>query len=182
MNKLAKQRRQASRRLSLAGDVEVGLVLAGEAGRRQVLGRGGAANCEAHVLAVLLLQALVGGDDLGYEVVRQPGAVDDLPRALAAPRQVGHVVLVEAVECLAQRFQHARGFEHVAICLRGDSEAIRHEHALVRERAVHLPQRSVLAAHQRNVADPDLLKESDVFELRHGPFLPLRPVAPEVGS
>ena len=82
----------------LAPDVQVGLLLAGEARGRKILGGGRAAHGQADVLAVLLLQARVGDGISCGELVRQAGPVDDLPGALAAPRQVGHVVGVEVVE------------------------------------------------------------------------------------
>ena len=82
MNRLAKQRRQASSRLSARRDVEEGVLLAGEARRRQVLGGRRGAHREADVLAVLVLQPAVAGEDLGREVVGEAGAVDDLAGAL----------------------------------------------------------------------------------------------------
>src|SRR5581483_10828662 len=86
----------------VTADVEIGLLLAGEARRRKVLGGRRASHREAHVLPVLLLETPVAGKDLASEVVGESRAVDDLPGALAAAGQARDVIRVEAVERLVE--------------------------------------------------------------------------------
>ena len=66
-----------------AVDVEIRILLAGEARRRQVLGGRRAPHRETDLLAVLLLKLAVGIQNLGGQIVGEPGAVDDLTGALA---------------------------------------------------------------------------------------------------
>ena len=82
----------------LALDVEVGLLLTGEARRRQVLGGGRAAHRQTHVLAVLPLKRAITLEDLGGQVVGESGTVDDLPGPLGLARQRGDVGGVDVVE------------------------------------------------------------------------------------
>ena len=151
----------------VAVDVQVALLLAGEARGGQVLGRRRAAHREAHLLAVLLLQPAVAVEDLALEILGQAGAVDDVARAFGAPGEILHVVGLEVVERLVQRTPGACRLEHVAVGLGRDREAVGHAHALAREVAVHLAERSVLAPHQRDVVDPDLLEEAYVSQAGH---------------
>ncbi len=152
----------------VAVDVEIGLLLAGEARGGQVLGGGRASHREARVLPVLLPELPVALEDLAGQVVRQPGAVDDLPGALAAPRQIGHVVGVQIVEGLVKPAPGIRLLQDVTVGIGGGGVSVGHEHALVGQLAVHLAERRVLAAHQRNVVDADLFEETDVLALAHG--------------
>ena len=167
VNRLAKQRRQVSSRLSFALDVEIRILLAGEARRRQVLGGRRAAHGETHLLAVLLLKLAVGIQNLGGQVVGEPGAVDDLTGALAFARQRGDVGGVEVVELGMQTVPGAGLVQHVAIGLGGDGESVRDADALPGQLLEHLAQRGVLAADERHVVDADLLEKADVPRCTH---------------
>ncbi len=150
-----------------APDVQVGLLLSGEARVWQVLGRRGAAHRERHILAVLLLQARVALLDLGHEIRRQAGAVHDLPGLLGALGEVVDVVGAQPFERRLQRLERAGRLERVAVGVGRDREPVRDQHALVAELPVHLAERGVLAADNRDVCDPDLVEPADVFVTRH---------------
>ena len=102
----------------VALDVEVRILLPGEARGRQVLGGGRAPHGEADLLAVLLLQFAVGLQNLGGQVVGEAGAVDDLPGALGLSRQRCDIGGVEVVEFGMQTVPGAGLVQHVAIGLR----------------------------------------------------------------
>ena len=148
-------------------DVEVGVLLAGEARRRQVLGRRRRPHRQAHLVPVLLLELAVGGDDLVGEVLGQPGAVDDLPGALAAAREVGDVLGVELVDRLVERRKRPGFLQHVAVALGRDGEAVGDADALVGQFLVHLAEGGILATDDGHVLNPDLLEKADVFEAGH---------------
>jgi hypothetical protein len=139
----------------LAGDVEEGLVLAGEAGGGQVFGGGRAAHGQRQRVAVLVLQLRVGAADLGHHLFGQRGAGHDVARQLRAARQVVDVLHVHAVQHLVQAGQGACAFQHVAVGLGGDREAVGNPHAAVAQLAHHFAQRCVLAAHQRHVGQAE---------------------------
>ena len=167
MNRLAKQRRQVSSRLSFAFDVEIGVLLAGEARRRQVLGGCRAAHGETDLLAVLLLKGAVGIQNLGGQVVGEPGAVDDLSGALGFPRQRGDIGRVEVVEFGMQAVPGARLVQHVAIGRSSDGEPMRDTDALPGQLLEHLAQRGVLTADQRHIFDAEILEKTDVLGCTH---------------
>ncbi len=143
-------------------DVEIGILLAGKARRRQVLGGRRAPHGQTHLLAVLLLKPAVGIENLGGQIVGQPGAVDDLPGALAFTGQRGDVGGVELVEFRVQTVPRAGLVQHVTIGLGGDGESVRDADALPGQLLEHLAQRRVLSADQRHVVDAELLKKADV--------------------
>src|SRR5581483_8399108 len=87
--------------------------------------------------------------------------------ALAAAGQARDVIRVEAVERLVEVPPGVGLVEHVAIGLARGGEAVRDQHAVAGELPVQLPERGVLAAHQRHVADAELLEEANVLELTH---------------
>ena len=113
-----------------AFDVEIRILLAGKARRRQVLGGRRAPHSETDLLAVLLLKLAVGIQNLGGQIVGEPGAVDDLTGALAFTRQRGDVGGVEIVELGMQTVPGAGLVQHVAIRLGGDGEPVRDADAL----------------------------------------------------
>jgi len=85
-----------------AANVEVGILLAGEAGRGQILGRGGGAYRHAHLLAVLFPKSMVGLDDLPLERFGQGGGVDDGPGPGATSRQILHIVGIQPFQRFLQ--------------------------------------------------------------------------------
>ena len=114
----------------LALDVEVRILLAGEARRGQVLRSCGAAHGETDLLAVLLLKGAVGAQNLGGQVVGEPRAVDDLSGALGFSCQRGHIGGVEVVEFSVQTVPGTGLVQHVAIGRGGDGEPVRDADAL----------------------------------------------------
>ena len=148
-------------------DVEIRILLAGEARRRQVLGGRRAPHGETYFLAVLLLKLAVGIQNFGGQIVGQPGAVDDFTGALAFTRQRGDVGGVELVELGMQTVPRAGLVQHVAIGLGGDGESVRDADALTGQLLEHLAQRRVLSADERHVVDAELLKKADVPGCAH---------------
>ncbi len=152
----------------LAAHVEVGVVLAGEAGGRQVLGGGRAAHRDAEILAELRLERAPGRAQLLLDRRRHRSAVDDLSRARAGPRQGVGVALVEPVEQRVQFGPDAGSVERVAVGLRGDGKAVGHAHAQPRQALEHLAERGILAADQRQVGERQLAQPADVGGLGLG--------------
>ena len=167
MKRLAKQRRQVSSRLSFAFDVEVRVLLAGEARGRQILGGRRAPHGQADLLAVLVLKRAVAIQNLAGQVVGEPGAVDDLPDALGLPRQRGDIGRVEVVEFGVQAVPGARLVQHVAIGRSSDGEPMRNPDTLPGQLLKHLAQRGVLTADQRHVVDAEVLKEAHIPRCTH---------------
>src|ERR1700722_17575734 len=150
-----------------AFDVEIRILLAGEARRRQVLGGRRAPHSETHLLAVLLLELAVGVQNLGGQIVREPGAVDDLTGALAFTHQRADVGRVQPVELGMQTVPGTGLVQHVAIRLSGDGESVREAEALPGQLLEHLAQRRVLSADERHIVDAELLKKADVLGCTH---------------
>ena len=148
-------------------DVEIGLLLSGEARRRQVLGGRRTAHRQTDIFAVLVLKLAVRVENLRGQVVREPGAVDDLSGALGLACQHGDVGGVDFVELGVQRVPGAGAFQHVAVGLGGGGEPVRNADALPGQLLVHLAQRGVLAADKRHVGNADLVEESDVSGHTH---------------
>ena len=144
-----------------AFDVEIRILLAGKARRRQVLGGRRAPHRETDLLAVLLLKLAVGIQNLGGQIVGEPGAVDDLTGALAFTRQRGDVCGVQIVELGMQTVPSAGLVQHEAIGLGGDGESVRDADALPGQLLEHLAQRRVLSADERHIVDAELLKKPD---------------------
>ena len=151
-----------------AADVEIGLLLAGEGGRGQVLGRGGAAHGDVGIRAELGLELGVGARDLVGEVRRELPVGDPVADARAGARERLDVGDVQARQRLADALHEAVVLEVVAVALGGDGEAVRHAHPLRRELAVHLAERGVLAADEGDVLHADLGEASYVAVALHG--------------
>ena len=148
-------------------DVEVRILLAGEARRGQILGGRRAPHGEADLLAVLLLKRAVRAQNLGGQVVGETSAVDDLPGAFGFSCQRGDVGGVDVVEFSVQTVPGTGLVQHVAIGRGGDGESVRHADALPGQLLDHLAQGGVLSADQRHVVDAEVLKEADVPRCTH---------------
>ena len=92
----AKQRRQASIRSASTADVEKAVVLAGEAGRRQVLGGRRTARRDRDIGAALFFERAIGRRDLGSQTCIAGGLVDELPGGSGALGAQRDVMMVEA--------------------------------------------------------------------------------------
>ncbi len=161
MKSEAKQRRQAS---SSAGDpahVEVGLLLAGEARLREILGGRAAADRHVDAFGSPRAQAVVGGDDRLLELRRQARGQDRLARLPPAALEVGDVARVEPGQGLLEPLLQPAFREDRPVRVRGHREPVGHLHAVGRELAIQLAQRGVLPAHQRDVVDADVGKPAD---------------------
>ena len=114
----------------VAADVEIALVLAGEARRRQILRGRRTAHRDGDIGAVLSLQLLIGGDDFPPQRFGPGRIVDDLSRLRAALLQKLDVDAVDAVHEPAQLFFGPRPSKRVVIGANGEREAVRHAHSL----------------------------------------------------
>ncbi len=145
-----------------APDVQVGLLLAGEAGVGQVLGRGRRAHGHVAALAVLVLQIGVG---LLHRLAQVPGELqvaDQGPDLGAAVAQVVHVRGVEVGEDVPDAVQGAGSVQEAPVSFGRDGEAVRDVHVLFGQVAVHFAQAGVLAAHDINVVVGQVLQPDDV--------------------
>ena len=145
----------------LLAHIQVGLLLAGEACGRQILGGGGAAHRDTRGEAVLGLQFPIGLQDLGLQRIRQRRVMDDRARTRPAAPQILGVIGLEPVERRAQRLPGVGGVEHAAIGLGGDGEAVGNLDPLAGQLPIHLPEGRVLAADQPDVANADVAEEAN---------------------
>ena len=141
-----------------AADVQVGVLLAGERGVRQILGRGRRAHRHVHLRAVLLLHLAVGAEDGRAQVGRELGGADDVAHLGAARLQVAQVVGVQVGQGVADGRLDPGLLEQVLVGVGGDGVAVGHLHALGGEFLVHFPKGGVLAADHRHVFDPNFVK------------------------
>jgi hypothetical protein len=185
---LVEQAREAAphriKQPGLARHIEKAVVLAGEAGGRQVFRGGGTAHCDARVLAVLVQQPGMRSADLVHQGGWQRNAVNDLTGASGPPREVGNVALVQSVQRQVQARPRVTLVERVPVGGGGDGKAIGDANALGGQLAHHLAERSILAAHQghvgrANVAEPAdearRIHERPAHGLCQGPMPPASP-------
>ena len=146
----------------LAAHVQVGVVLAREAGGRQILRGGRGAHGDAQVVPVLRHQGAPAFADLLFDFARQGGAVDQFADRVGAARQVVDVRLVEVVQQRVQAAVQVVVGKNLAIGLGRHGEAVRHLDAQRDQFAIHLAERGVLAADQRHVAQAQIGKPANV--------------------
>jgi len=99
----------------VAADIQVGLLLPRERGRRRSLGRGRTRTATSVSGPYSSQRRSVRGPDLGPEVVGDPGAEDQVAGPLAPALELGDVALVKARHRLSQRRQDADGVERVPV-------------------------------------------------------------------
>jgi hypothetical protein len=134
-----------------AADVQVALVLAGEAGGGQILRRRRAAHRNRDLVAILRLERAVG---IRYEPMERIGAggvVNNSPRLLRPLLKQRYVRDIDAVE---QRMQPRPGIgsgERIPVGIGGQGKAVGHTHAGLTQFGIQLAERGVLAADQRHV-------------------------------
>ena len=150
------------------GDVEERLLLAGEAGIRQVFGGRGGTHGHGHVAAAVLGAELrVGATDVGIQI-RLQGRVDH-PGAdfLAGRGQGGHVFHVQRGQLVEDALgEVVVGDERLERLGRG-RVAAGHRDAQVGQVADHLAQRRILAAHAGQVGQAQLVQPQDVLVQAH---------------
>ncbi len=151
----------------LATDVQIGIVLAGKARGRQILGRGRRAHRDRQILAIGLHELAPGGQDLLARPLGQARRIDDLAAAGAGAGQRLDIGLVEPIQLRMQFSPRIRLGERVAKRLRRDRKAVRLAHAERHELPVHLAERGILAADQRHVGIGDVGKPTDIGGLGH---------------
>jgi len=139
-------------------DIEVGVLLAGKGGVREVLGGGGRTDRNIDALAVFLFHFVVGADDRLAQVGRELGGADDISRFGTALLEVTQIVGVQPGQGVANGGLNPRLFEEVAIGKGGDGVPIGHRHPLRRQLLMHFTQGSILAAHYRHILDANVIK------------------------
>ena len=98
MKSEAKQRLQVSSRAWLALDVEVGFLLAGEAGVGQVFGGGTAAHGDVERLGAPLRKLLIGGGHRLLQVSRQVGFENQVACLPAPLTEILDVASIQTLE------------------------------------------------------------------------------------
>ncbi len=119
--------------------IQKALVLAGETGGREVLGRCRGANRHTQIGTVLLDQLLVGVGDTRDEVGRRGSRVDQLPGSAGAPTELGDVGLVERRHQLLEFPPQPGLLEGVSEPLGRDGEAVRNADTQRAQLSIELP-------------------------------------------
>ena len=151
-----------------ASHVQVRFLLPREGRVGQVLRGGRAAHRHVGLGAVLGGETRVRQPDFLGQIGRQgrlaQPAADPGPRR----RQLSHVVDVERRDGLGDPGGQPVRLEEIPVGVSGDGKAVGHLDPGLGEVAVHLAQGRVLAPHQRDVVDSQLVEKADVLQLRHG--------------
>jgi hypothetical protein len=151
----------------LRTDIEEGIVLAGEAGGRQVFRGGGTADGDGQIRPVLILERAPCLQNFLAHRPRQPGGIDDLAGARTGARQCLDIGLVEWIEQTVEFVPGVRRADGIAEGLSGDGEAVGQLHTERPELSVHLGKRSVLAAHQGDIVVTQLVEPANVGRTGH---------------
>ena len=136
-------------------------MLAGEARGRQILGRRGTADRNRDIGAVFLFELSIGRRDRFGQSRGAGRRIDDLAGCSGGFGQQLHLALVETVKQAVELLQGLRAGEGIAISLRRQGEAVRHLDVAFRQGAIELAQRCRLAAHGRNIAEPNIAEPAD---------------------
>ena len=127
------------------GDVEVGVLLAGERRARQVLGRRRRPHRHRQALTGLCFERRVGRDDGGFDLGGDRGAREQRADGAGARLDAGRVVVVDVGEDLGDRPGQLVGVEEPAVRRRRHAERGGHRHTCGDE----LAEVRALAADQR---------------------------------
>jgi hypothetical protein len=144
-----------------AVDVEVRLLLAGEAGLGQILGGRAAAHGDVAVCAVRVLQTSVSEGDLRGQFRRQLGCQDGRSHAGAGRLEPIDVGDVELPERGGDDRREPGPLHEVPVGGGRGGEAVGRPDAEGRQRAPHLAKRRVLAADGGNVAHADRVEPAN---------------------
>ena len=144
--------------------VQERLLLTGERGVRQVLGRGAGANGPGQVAttAVLGLEPLERCGDLGVELGREAGGLDRGADARTRCAEGGDVVDVQILDQPPDHLVEPGLVEETAVGVGRRGEAEGHPYPRRAEVLHHLPQRRVLAADPGQVVHAELGEPEDV--------------------
>ena len=159
----------------LAADVEEGLLLAGEARVRQVLGRRARPDGDIGIVpAHLAAQVAVGGADRFCGFFRPVGTSEGMADALARLLQ-RLLPVVEVGQRRTNDFGEPVRLDKAPVGAGGGREAGRHLDAFGGQSPQHLAERGVLAADPRHVADSDIDQPDGLrFPFRHRRFPSMR--------
>ena len=145
-----------------AVNVEETFVLAGKARRRQILGGGRAADGDRNVSAILVFERPIGSGNLLPQALGAGGLEDDLACFGSALCEDIHAGFIEPVQKLMQLVPCSGRSERVAVCLGRQGKTIRNSDALSRKNGIKLPERSVLAANDRNIAEMNIAEPTNI--------------------
>ncbi len=148
--------------LLLAADVEIRVLLAGEAGAGQIFRGGRRAHRHVGVAdAVADGERLVRGGGFVGDFARQLGFDDEPAELRAALDQAVHVVLADPRQQLADALVQARAGDEVPVRFGRDGESVGHLDAERRQLTDHLAQRRDLPSHQPHIAQAHFRKPAD---------------------
>jgi hypothetical protein len=106
----------------------------------------------------------IGGEHFVLQISRHRRGENGMAHLAAALLEVVHVGGVQRTENLPNARLEAGAAQEMTIAFCRDGKAIGHLDALGTQLMEHLPQRGVLATHERNVANGDVGEPAD--ELR----------------
>ena len=142
--------------------IEIGLLLAGEARVRQVLRRGAAAHGDIKRMRGIRRQLSVCLGDRLLKVCGYFRRHDRMPDAGSARAQVLDIARIQVSKDIPYLGVHAGLSKEVAISLGGDCEPVGDLHTRGCQFAIHLSERGVLPANQRDIVDADFIKPPNV--------------------
>ena len=148
--------------IGLAAHIQKALMLAGEAGGRQVFGGRRAAHGNRDPGAAFFFEGAIGRGDFRTEMRIAGRLVNQPAGGNGALGEQCHIVVVECGEKPAQLVLDAGPGERVAIGPSGQREALGHSDPLGCEHRIKLAERRVLAANFGDVAQPDFTEPADI--------------------
>ena len=134
--------------LGFALDMQKGVLLAGEAGLRQVLGGGTGAHGHSGWLLTGPHQAAIGRQQRRLQLWRQRSRQQQLPGRQSHPLQLLQVGGIQASKNRLQPVAKAITTEQQPIGAGGEGKATGHTHPLSRQGAQHLTKGGILAAYR----------------------------------
>jgi hypothetical protein len=143
-------------------NVEEAFMLAGETCGRQILSSRGAANRNRDIGAIFLFELAIGRCDRFSQSRCAGRRIDDLACLGGGFAQQIDLAFIEHVKQAMQLIQCLRAGECVAIGLRRQGEAVWHLDVAFRKGAIEFAQGCRLAAHDTNVAEPNIPEPPDV--------------------
>ena len=144
-------------------DIQIGFLLTGKRGSRQVFCSGGAANCYIGILAVLLFHLLISLLDLISQLLGDLAIHDPLPDLRSRCEQGIEVMSIQPIECSSDFFMEIVVFNVKPVGRRGGSKAIWNLDTLVGQGAEHLSQGSVFPTNNWYIVDTQFRKPFDVL-------------------
>ena len=150
-------------------DVEISLLLPGEAGIRQVFRSRAAANRNVAVVTVLGFQSAVRIGDAVDEFLRQLRCEDGRADTRAGGLQHLDRFHIEMAKIRFDDRREASAAQEGSIGIRGGREPIRRPNAKRGQRSAHLAERGVLATHGGQIGHADFIEPANPIG-HHFPF------------